>query len=361
MRASSYIPLPKEIEKKRACLNIQNNDQKCFLWCVLAKLHPVEHGKHPYRVSKYRPYENELNMSGIEYPVKISSINKFERQNNDISINVHGLEGNILPLRVTKKYNAAHHVDLLYIADEETESGHYVLIKDFARLVGSQISKHQQRKHMCRYYFHACTTEEILNKHLERCQQHGAQRVNLPKPGENKLYFKRKECQLRLPFIFYADFESIFIKHQYAEKNAQQPWTEKYQTHEACSFGMYTVSTDKRFYSEPKTYFGKDSAEKFLDTVTKEALKIRQYLYNKIPMERLSSQQYRQYQTATRCHICKKEIKENQRKVRDHDHLTGKYRGPAHSNCNLQYRINPEKIKIPCVIHNLKNYDAHLI
>ena len=41
--------------------------------------------------------------------------------------------------------------------------------------------------------------------------------------------------------------------------------------------------------------------------------------------------------------------------------FVGEYRGPAHRNCNLQYRINPQKVKIPCVIHNLKNYDAHLI
>ena len=41
--------------------------------------------------------------------------------------------------------------------------------------------------------------------------------------------------------------------------------------------------------------------------------------------------------------------------------FSGKYRGAAHSNCNLQYRINPERVKIPVVIHNLKNYDAHLI
>lgn len=41
--------------------------------------------------------------------------------------------------------------------------------------------------------------------------------------------------------------------------------------------------------------------------------------------------------------------------------FSGKYRGPAHSNCNLQYRINPERVKIPVIIHNLKNYDAHLI
>ena len=40
--------------------------------------------------------------------------------------------------------------------------------------------------------------------------------------------------------------------------------------------------------------------------------------------------------------------------------LSGKYRGAAHSHCNLNYRIHPEKIKIPCIAHNLKNYDSHL-
>ena len=41
--------------------------------------------------------------------------------------------------------------------------------------------------------------------------------------------------------------------------------------------------------------------------------------------------------------------------------VLGEYRGPAHNICNLQYRINSETVKIPCIIHNLKNYDAHLI
>ena len=45
--------------------------------------------------------------------------------------------------------------------------------------------------------------------------------------------------------------------------------------------------------------------------------------------------------------------------MRDHCHLTGDYRGAAHSECNLHYSNN--KIKIPVFFHNLKNYDAHLI
>ena len=53
--------------------------------------------------------------------------------------------------------------------------------------------------------------------------------------------------------------------------------------------------------------------------------------------------------------------KANQVKVRDHCHLTGYYRGPSHQECNLNYRINPDKMQIPCFFHNLKHYDAHLL
>ena len=45
-------------------------------------------------------------------------------------------------------------------------------------------------------------------------------------------------------------------------------------------------------------------------------------------------------------------------KVRDHCHITGKYRGPAHRDCNITIKINH---KILIVFHNLKNYDSHLI
>jgi len=41
--------------------------------------------------------------------------------------------------------------------------------------------------------------------------------------------------------------------------------------------------------------------------------------------------------------------------------MTGLYRGPAHSICNLQLRINPKRVRIPIVFHNLKGYDSHII
>ena len=89
MRASSYLPLLKELKAKQGCLSIENNDEKCFLWSILASLHPLQRRNHPDRVSKCQEYEHDLNMSGIKYPVDIKDIGKFEYQNN-ISVNVYG-------------------------------------------------------------------------------------------------------------------------------------------------------------------------------------------------------------------------------------------------------------------------------
>ena len=47
--------------------------------------------------------------------------------------------------------------------------------------------------------------------------------------------------------------------------------------------------------------------------------------------------------------------------VRDHCHITGKFRGAAHNVCNLKLKVSPFLTQIPVVFHNLKVYDSHLI
>ena len=89
MRASSYLPLPEELKGKHACLNIQNNEKKYSLLFILATLHPLRH--NPYNVVKYQECKHELKILGIQYPVDIKDIGKFEYQNN-ISVNVNGNE-----------------------------------------------------------------------------------------------------------------------------------------------------------------------------------------------------------------------------------------------------------------------------
>ena len=115
IRASSYLPLSKELKAKQGCFKIQNNDEKCFLRSILASLHPVQCKNHQFRVSKCQEYERESNISGIKYPVDIKDISKFEHQNN-ISISVYGYEDKkIFPLHISTMTAARHHVNLLYI------------------------------------------------------------------------------------------------------------------------------------------------------------------------------------------------------------------------------------------------------
>ena len=60
------------------------------------------------------------------------------------------------------------------------------------------------------------------------------------------------------------------------------------------------------------------------------------------------------------CHICKEKFctDKNKKKVKDHCHWTGKFRGAAHSECNLRYKVPKE---IPVVFHNDSTYDYHFV
>ena len=95
----------------------------------------------------------------------------------------------------------------------------------------------------------------------------------------------------------------------------------------------------------------------FCDYVENEVKRLY-HMFPEKPMNRLTHEEWREFNQARKCHICFKEIKEDNPKVRDHCHNTGSYRGPAHRNCNLRYKIPSY---IPFVFKNLSGYDAHLI
>ena len=63
------------------------------------------------------------------------------------------------------------------------------------------------------------------------------------------------------------------------------------------------------------------------------------------------------YQDSQDCWVCNEKL--NATKVRNHCHITGRYRGGAHNQCNLKLKV-PKK-KMPIIFHNLEGYDGHLI
>ena len=106
-----------------------------------------------------------------------------------------------------------------------------------------------------------------------------------------------------------------------------------------------------------KIYTGPDCVEWFL----RELRELEEYLLTILwDDQRLLMHTADKYyfKKATHCHICKKEFKSENDKVRDHDHITGGFRGAAHASCNLKLR---KLYKIPVFFHNFRGYDAHLL
>ena len=160
VKGSSYIPLPDFIMRKKAIINIENKDNKCFLWSVLRYLHPKE--KHSSRITDLRKHENDLNFKGIDFPVKLKDITKFENQNPDLpGINVFSVNDNnkIYSLKNNEK-DPLRSIDLFLFSKDEKQ--HYSLIKNFSILARSQITSDTTRKlHICKTSFSFYQTSSL--------------------------------------------------------------------------------------------------------------------------------------------------------------------------------------------------------
>ena len=83
-------------------MNVQNDDQLCFSYSVLAHLHPVKY--NPHRVYHYKEYLNTLNYDGIVMPMSVGDIDRFEKINPDLAINVYSYEkGLVYPRRISDR------------------------------------------------------------------------------------------------------------------------------------------------------------------------------------------------------------------------------------------------------------------
>ena len=72
----------------------------------------------------------------------------------------------------------------------------------------------------------------------------------------------------------------------------------------------------------------------------------------------MSAEENERFEMTNVCWICDKFIENTDKKIRDHCHITGKYRGAAHYSCNINLKFTK---KAPVIFHNLKGYDSHLI
>ena len=365
IKASSYIDLPDELKNKKAIINMKNkNNDKCFLWCVLRALNPKK--EHPERIDEdLKSKEHTLNMEGIDYPVSLKDIKRFEKQNPNISISVLGYskDARIFPLRISEytkakkgKYERKHNIVLLLIKDGD--NSHYCLVKNESALLSSQVNNHDHKLYFCLNCLNGFDTPEKLEKHKEYCSEEESVKINMPAP-DSFIKFKNYLYSERAPFAIYADFESLLKPLDTCEPNPNKSYTHKYNKHEPVSFVYYIKSFNESVYKSTLRSYIKENEEDpdvidvFINWL-EDDVKIISELGNK-PMK-ITPEEEEQFNQASNCWICGKFLNIDDR-VRDHCHYTGRYRGAAHNICNLKYS-KPNNISV--FFHNLTGYDSHL-
>ena len=353
MTVGKFIPLPDWLDAKKALTNMKNeNDEECFKWCLGRWKNPVE--KNPQRITSLLKKQCEkFNWEGISFPVSWRGIDRFERQ-NDISVNVLGLDGKeIVTLRKTKE-KKENHVILFKLKNGENE--HFALVNNLNRLWFGQDSKNKNQRHVCDGCLNSFNSKETLDVHQEFCTDDGLKAV-LPPPNST-VKFRKVQCGTIVPFAIYADFESILEK---TEKRIGEKTTQ-IQHHIPCSFCFLPVSrvggnfSPVFFRGKKEDDVGKMFLEKLVEQVKWILNEIREPMIKKNLKRILWGKGEKEaFEKTDICWFCQKKIED--KKVADHCHLTGKFRGAAHEICNLKAKV-PEFT--PVFMHNLDGYDSHL-
>ena len=80
MRGSSYIELPAKVKNSKACINIKNEDNGCFKYCVQCVVYDIVNKTNPERMYHYKKLDDKLDWSVLTFPFKLCDIDKFERK-----------------------------------------------------------------------------------------------------------------------------------------------------------------------------------------------------------------------------------------------------------------------------------------
>ena len=242
---------------------------------------------------------------------------------------------------------------------------HYTAIKSLSRLLRSSNTKHKCKQHFCTNCLQSFTLELSRDAHQVYCEDNETVTVEMPNKGSTVEFYDGQN-QFKVPFMMYADFEAILEPIQGPSQGTERPasgdqeesYTKQVNQHISSGYCVYSKFAFNEVKDPLKIYRGKDCVEKFCDYIKREVHRLY-HMFPEKPMDPLTNRQWKSYKRASKCHICFKPFNSRSGpKVRDHCHHTSRYRGPAHSLCNLRYRIPSY---IPVVFHNLLGYDTHLL
>ena len=205
-------------------------------------------------------------------------------------------------------------------------------------------TKNKNKKWFCKSCLQCFSSKKVLIKHKQDCLSiNGVQSVNVE---EGIIEFENYFKQLLVPFKIYADLECNLRDVEIYEGS----YIKKYHDHVPCSFAYKIVCFDDKFSKPIVVYRGENAAYEFIKAILKEYKYCKKIMKKHFNKNLIMSEEEYLFQQSNSCWICKKLINHDDEKVRDHCHVTGKFRGAAHWSCNINFQLTK---KIPVIFHNL--------
>ena len=249
-------------------------------------------------------------------------------------------------------------VILLMITDDK--KWHYLAVKSLSALL-RRITSNNNGNSYCRNCLHPFRTKNKHQKHIKVRENHDYCYVEMSKNDNKNLKYNRGEKSMKVPFIIYADLESLLEKMSTCHNNPKKSSTTKINKHAASGYSLFTHYSFDTKENKLHYYRGKNCMKNVCLDLKEHTTKIINY--EKKEMKPLTKKEEKMHNKQKVYYICEKgfstdDNNKKYHKVRDHCHYTGRYRGAAHRTCNIRYKTPKE---IPVVFHNGSTYDYHFI
>lgn len=349
-----------QVFEHRGVLNIKNADDKCFYWCVIAhlmkdeiynindyneimKLSKAKSKNFSFKSKRCVEYYKEhpnfdcYNLNIKSFPVRLIDIPEVEILNN-LTFRIYILHENIEEdksvysiAKIYESKNARENCISLLLYKE-----HYMLITNINKFFKVFINN------TCKSFVcESCgtsvfTTKQALARHYARCSNSTRKQKYKP-PEVKELKFQEYNKLLRVPFKIYADFETYFELITNKDKNTSGVVYQK--EHKLMAWGYKVVGMYKEFdFGNVKMMSlidinnDENLADLFVSNIINELVQLDKIINANLKMTDLTGEELDEFDKSEDCYFCGSPL--NGDKVRDHDHITGKY------NINIKVSID---------------------
>ena len=187
--------------------------------------------------------------------------------NNDISVNVLSVENKDIYI-CRKGIRRDCEINLMFIS--EGDRWHYTANRSLSRLLASKNSKHAHKQYFYNNCLQGFAQESSRDQHQVYCEDNETVRVEMPRKGSTDEFLDGQN-QFKVPFIIYADFESILESIQGPNPDPKESYTSEVTKHSPSGWCVYSKFAYGEVKDPLKLYRGKDCLEKFCDYIRKSS------------------------------------------------------------------------------------------